>query len=253
LNAKEQQRLMVLNQLIGGELTGQGAATLMEVSVRQVRRLLAAYRKEGAAALAHGNRGRAPAHALPAAVKARIVEAAQTAYAGCNWAHLRDLLAEQEALSVSRSSVWRVLTAVGMKAPHRRRRPQHRFRRSGCPRKGCSSRWMAVATRGWRTGARCLRCCLPSTMPPESHRTPSSGSRRTRKATSCCSRASSSGVASPGHLYRPPRRLPPTTHRRPQRASRDGPRGARRPGSQANAVRSRPPGAWHHTRVRPQP
>jgi len=109
---------------------------LMEVSVRQVRRLLAAYRKEGAAALAHGNRGRAPVHALPAAVKARIVEAAQTAYAGCNWAHLRDLLAEREALTISRSSVWRVLAAAGMQAPHRRRRPQHRCRRQRMPQEG---------------------------------------------------------------------------------------------------------------------
>jgi hypothetical protein len=34
------------------------AAVVLEVSVRQVRRLLAAYRQEGVAALAHGNRGR---------------------------------------------------------------------------------------------------------------------------------------------------------------------------------------------------
>lgn len=136
LNGKEQQRLMVLNQLISGELTGQEAATLMEVSVRQVRRLLAAYRKEGAAALAHGNRGRAPVHALLAAVKARIFEAAQTTYAGCNWAHLRDLLAEYETLAVSRSSIWRVLRAAGLTSPGRRRRPQHRYRRQRMPQEG---------------------------------------------------------------------------------------------------------------------
>ena len=136
LNAKEQQRLMVLNQVIGGELTGQGAATLMELSVRQVRRLLAAYRKEGAAALAHGNRGRAPVHALSVTVKARVVDAAQTTYAGCNWSHLGDLLAEREALTVSRSSIWRVLTAAGLRAPRKHRRPQHRTRRQRMPQEG---------------------------------------------------------------------------------------------------------------------
>ena len=34
------------------------ASTLMGVSTRHTRRILAAYRKEGAAALAHGHRGR---------------------------------------------------------------------------------------------------------------------------------------------------------------------------------------------------
>jgi transposase len=65
LNSREQQRLMVLNQVLGGVLTGEEAAALMGVSVRQMRRLMAAYRKEGAAALSHGNRERRPAHALP--------------------------------------------------------------------------------------------------------------------------------------------------------------------------------------------
>lgn len=135
MNAKEQQRLMVLNQLIGGEMTGQRAATLVELSVRQVRRLLAAYREEGAAALAHGNRGRTPVHALPVAVKTRVVEAAQTVYAGCNWSHLRDLLAEDRGLELSRSSVWRVLRAAGM-TPRKGRRPRHRCRRPRMPQEG---------------------------------------------------------------------------------------------------------------------
>ena len=36
------------------------AAEVLGISERQVRRVLAAYRREGAAALVHGNRGRQP-------------------------------------------------------------------------------------------------------------------------------------------------------------------------------------------------
>ena len=54
LNAREQQRAMVLNLVEREGLTGEEAAGLMGLSLRQVRRLLAAYRKEGVAALAHG-------------------------------------------------------------------------------------------------------------------------------------------------------------------------------------------------------
>ncbi len=60
LNLKEQQRLKVLNEVNLGKLKIGQAARLMELSLRQAKRLLAQYRSEGAAALAHGNRGRPP-------------------------------------------------------------------------------------------------------------------------------------------------------------------------------------------------
>ncbi|HCG29123.1 MAG TPA: hypothetical protein DEU95_05130, partial [Chloroflexi bacterium] len=41
------------------------AAEVLDLSVRQVRRLLAAYREDGVAALVHGNRGRVPATLAP--------------------------------------------------------------------------------------------------------------------------------------------------------------------------------------------
>ncbi len=69
LNRKEQKRLMVLNQVGMGMVTGWQASEVLHLSLRHVRRLLAAYRKEGAAALAHGNRGRKPHHALDPGLK----------------------------------------------------------------------------------------------------------------------------------------------------------------------------------------
>ena len=42
MNLKEQQRLMVLNQVERGDLTGKQAAALMGLCLRQMRRLLAA-------------------------------------------------------------------------------------------------------------------------------------------------------------------------------------------------------------------
>ena len=64
LNRKEQKRLTVLNKVGEGWMGDGEAAGVLELSVRQVRRLLARYRKEGAAALAHGNRGRSPYNKL---------------------------------------------------------------------------------------------------------------------------------------------------------------------------------------------
>ena len=63
LTQQEQARLQVLNNLLAGYMTTEQAAILMGLSARHTRRILAAYREKGAAAIAHGNRGRSPANA----------------------------------------------------------------------------------------------------------------------------------------------------------------------------------------------
>ena len=46
LNRKEQRRLVVLNQVEGGRMGGREAGEVSGLSLRHVRRLLAAYRIE---------------------------------------------------------------------------------------------------------------------------------------------------------------------------------------------------------------
>ena len=88
LTQKEQARLQVLNSLLAGHMTTEQAATLMGVSTRHTRRILAAYKQEGAAAIAHGNRGRRPANATPETMATHVVDLARTRYAGVNHTHL---------------------------------------------------------------------------------------------------------------------------------------------------------------------
>src|SRR3990170_3794085 len=101
LDARAQQRLVVLTHVLAGELAVDEAAAFLGLSVRQVRRLLDRYRLDGAAAFVHGNRGRIPVNRLDHAVRTRIIELATTTYAGFNPVHLAELLAEEEALVVS--------------------------------------------------------------------------------------------------------------------------------------------------------
>jgi transposase len=136
LSGTEQQRLVVLNRVLMGDLTAAEAAAALERSVRQVRRMLAAYRKEGAAALAHGNRGRTPAHALAEGLGHQVVHLARTTYAGCNDTHLSELLAEREGIAVSRHTVRRLRQAAGLARPRQRRPPAHRRRRERQPQAG---------------------------------------------------------------------------------------------------------------------
>lgn len=115
MNGKEQKRLMVLNKVNSQEIRVKEAATILSLSIRQTWRLLAAYRRESAAALAHGNRGRKPAHTLPESLKEQVFNLGCSTYAGCNTQHFTELLGEREGIRLSRSTVRRVLLESGIR------------------------------------------------------------------------------------------------------------------------------------------
>ena len=158
MTPKEQTRLQVLNSLLAEQIALDQAAELMGVSPRHTRRTLAAYRENGAAALAHGHRGSKPANATPAAVIADVVHLARTRYAGANHTHLSELLAERENIDIGRTTLRRILVNAGLSSPRRRRPPKHRVAANVCPGRECGSRWMAVTTRGWEIRRRRSRC-----------------------------------------------------------------------------------------------
>lgn len=109
MSQREQTRLRLLNSVIAEEVSLAEAARLMALSEHQVRRSLAAYRRDGARALSHGNRGRRPRNALPEGLEAQVVWLATGQYPGANHSHLTELLEEREGLRLSRSTVRRML------------------------------------------------------------------------------------------------------------------------------------------------
>lgn len=136
LNRREQARVRVLNGVLEGKLGVREAARVMGVSERHGWRLVARYRREGVVALAHGNRGRQPTHAMGAEIKDRVRALAQGPYQGFNHCHMTEALTEREGLHISRSSVRRILIGIGVTSPRRRRPPRHRSRRERYPEEG---------------------------------------------------------------------------------------------------------------------
>jgi transposase len=64
----------------------------------------------------HKNRGRKPKHTIPGKIREEIVSLALTKYKGANYTHLAELLEEDEGITISQSSVSRVLKAKGIKS-----------------------------------------------------------------------------------------------------------------------------------------
>jgi len=136
LSKKEQNRVAVLIEVEKGVMTGKQAAVVMNISLRHARRLLAAYRKEGIAALAHGNRGRRPHNAIEEEIRQEVLELSATKYSGFNHQQFTEKLVEKEGIKLSRSSVRNILLKAGIRSPRKRRPPKHRSRRERYPKEG---------------------------------------------------------------------------------------------------------------------
>ena len=131
MKQRELARLQVLNDILEYQVPTLQAAEILGVSERHTRRLLNAYRRNGAAALAHGNRGRRPHNAVLESKAAAVVRLASAKYAGTNHTHLTELLRERDGINLSRPTVRRILVKAGIGSPRSRRSQQHRVRRQG--------------------------------------------------------------------------------------------------------------------------
>ena len=120
LNQKEQVRLQILNSLLAEHMTVDQAVMLMGVSTRHTRRILAAYREEGAAALAHGHRSQRAPNTTPDSIKAEVLRLARTMYSGVNHTHLSELLRERDGIDIARNTLRRILVGAGVNSPRHR-------------------------------------------------------------------------------------------------------------------------------------
>ena len=136
LSSKELKRLKVLEMEVAEQLTVAKTTELLGVSERHGWRLLARYRKAGAAGLVHGNRGRPSSHRLPEAVHSKVLTLAQGVCHDYNDQHLTDVLHEEYDLQVSRASVRRIRRSVGLASPHKYRRRRSHLRRERYPQFG---------------------------------------------------------------------------------------------------------------------
>ena len=137
MTQKEQTRLQVLNSVLADQVPVCQAAEVLGVSERHMRRILAAYRKEGARRTRPRESWAADRPTPRRRTKMTyVVQLARTRYAGTNHTHLTELLMEREGIDLSRSTVRRILVSAGVDSPRRRRPPRHRVRRKRMAQEG---------------------------------------------------------------------------------------------------------------------
>ena len=109
LNLKELDKYNTIKKLVETNGNKQRAAVHLNISVRQVNRLIAGYIAFGKEFFVHGNRGRKPVHSLPIELKDQIEDLYNTKYFDCNYTQFIEFLAERENIFLSVAAVGQIL------------------------------------------------------------------------------------------------------------------------------------------------
>src|SRR3954453_5551030 len=131
MSKAELSRVDTLARVDRGELPVAGAASLLGLSPRQVFRLLARFRAEGASGLASRRRGRPSTRRLPAAVREAALAVVRERYADFGPTLAAEKLEELHDIRLSRETLRHWMSEAGLWAPRKARRgrvhhPRHR-------------------------------------------------------------------------------------------------------------------------------
>lgn len=96
----ETKKYLVIKAIAQGKKTKKRACVELNLSERQINRLLLAYQQKGKEAFRHGNRNRKPKHAIPDEIKERVLKKylSYETYKP-NVRHFCELLAEEEEIN----------------------------------------------------------------------------------------------------------------------------------------------------------
>lgn len=133
MSQKERDRLHIIWQLKGKIIKQKGAAMLLGLSVRQTRRILKIYRREGDIALVHKSRGRASNRKTSEEKKQKVIARIKERYLDFGPTLAMEYIEEDGLGSFCKETIRQFMTEAGIWQP-RGRKVKHRQWRE---RKSC--------------------------------------------------------------------------------------------------------------------
>lgn len=132
MSTKELERKRILEGVNYGKLTLKGAAKLLKISYRQVKRINKRYKKEQDRGLQHRNRGKSPPNTIPAEIRQKVLSLYQKKYMDFGPTFAAEKLLEDDNLLVHPETLRLWLKSEGLW--HRKRKHKiYRERRERKP------------------------------------------------------------------------------------------------------------------------
>ncbi|APO77569.1 MULTISPECIES: ISNCY family transposase [Rhizobium] len=128
MSERDLQRIEVLSKVIAGRMTMVSAAHVLDLSERQVRRLLDRIRTTGAASIRHTAIGRPSNNRISDGVRDYAVTLVRERYADFGPTLAAEKLAERDGLRVSRETLRGWMTQAGLWLSRKQRRTFHQPR-----------------------------------------------------------------------------------------------------------------------------
>ena len=136
MSALERERSHIVRALSKGLILQREAAEPLGLGVRQVKRLLRAFRENGDAGLISRQRGRVSPRRMDGVKRARIEALLRGKYPDFGATLAAEKLSEREGIEVSRETVRRIQIALGLARARRRRSARVHHPRERRPRFG---------------------------------------------------------------------------------------------------------------------
>lgn len=129
LRMNEEKKYKIIKKLVETNGNKKRAAIELNVTVRQINRMIAGYKAYGKEFFIHGNRGRQPQHTLSVELKQQIIDLYTSKYWDCNYRFFTELLAKHENISVSESAVRKILIEEYLISPKCQRKTKRRIKK----------------------------------------------------------------------------------------------------------------------------
>lgn len=132
----EVKRIAIIQSVLDKKRTQKEASEALNLSERQIRKIVKRYREEGVEGIKHKNKTHKPVHTFSKETREKIVELKKSDdYIETNISHFRDLLEERENIKISYSALYNMLKEAGIKSKkshrdkktHRRRKRKEAF------------------------------------------------------------------------------------------------------------------------------
>jgi hypothetical protein len=128
MSQKELKRLHVIRKALEKRITQKDAAGLLEISPRQIRRLVKRVREESDAGIVHRLRGKVSHNAIPPATKQKVLSLCKGIYSGFNPTLASEKLFERDKIELSRETLRQWFIKAGVSYEKRKARPHRKWR-----------------------------------------------------------------------------------------------------------------------------
>ena len=127
LRMNEQEKYEVIKELVDHNGNKNRAAKKLNISRRQINRLVNKYKEKGKSGFVHGNRGHVPSKTLDKSISEDIILLYKTKYQDFNFNHFKEYLEEEEKIKVSYDFIYKHLTKTGILSPKARKKTKKEF------------------------------------------------------------------------------------------------------------------------------